>query len=246
MGGNRAARHGDQAEVEHDPPGVLAEDAGERAGRRDRLELLAEQVLARIHPRDRHGDDDQRGDQGEGEEHRHSQVPSGQRFVLLAPPFGQQGVGVEEGHVDADRRAEHAQHQGDVLGVGDLGNPVPADEPLAQLGPVDLGNTAYDDDGEHEDDQRDHRAQEPFVELDAPGAASVAEHGEDVDRQDDGADQKAQSDPAPGEYAGTDGLGPFDGVLLVRLGLLDRLGPLVLADARLDLGAVSALEIRSH
>lgn len=59
-----------------------------------------------------HADDDERGEDDVGDEEGHDEVEPGEAFVVGSPALGEDGVGVEERHVDAYGGADGAEDGG--------------------------------------------------------------------------------------------------------------------------------------
>ncbi len=182
VGGDRAAGHSDQTEVENDASG-RTDEVNEDFGGFERFQTIAQNV-ASVDAADRHADHDEGSDQHERDEHRHSEVPFRERFVVRTPAFRQEGVRIEERHVNADRRTEHTEYEDQVFGIfQDLCGIQPA-EAAGHGDPVDLAEIADDDDAEGKNDEENDQTKEVFVDLNAKSASAVAPDGHDIDEED--------------------------------------------------------------
>ena len=205
MSADGTAGHANQAQVKDCSSRSLPEDSGQSLSRADRFKAGDNHVVARVHAAHGHGDNDQRGNQSEGQEHGHGQVPFGQLAVGLPPTLLQQRVGVQESHVDTHGRAEHSQHlhdgghvQGSVCQI-EIGNAVVSNEAFEDFRPGDVTELRHHDDAEHNHDQGDTSAEEPFVDPHAFRIAAVIKGGDDVDQQDRDAHDDADGQAGAGE-----------------------------------------------
>src|SRR5512139_1542357 len=114
------------------------------------------------------GDGDETRSQDEGQKHGNSQVEVLEAEMLPSPAARQQGVGEEEGHVDADGGAELAEHKGDsFLGTGD----VKPEQPAQQGFEVDP--RLDDDQEESADHEQEHVLKDPLEGPQGPPAAAA-------------------------------------------------------------------------
>ena len=207
MNADRAAAHPDKAQAEND---FAARNPFERFRGGQRRHFIKHDVGAGINARRDHPDHNQRGNDHERQEHRHSQVPTRQRFMFFAPTFGQERIRIEERHIDPDRRAEHPENLQIRLRIDDAGfrvrrNPVIADKALEEFDPVHVPDVQHANEEEEENHERDHRSQKAFVNLNAGRALAVIEDDGDIHRQNQRSGDKTDGVPDPGQRAALSG-----------------------------------------
>ena len=207
MNADRAAAHPDKTQAKDD---VAERNPVERFRGFERFHPVENDVGAGVNARRDHPDHNQRGNDHERQEHRHSQVPTRQRLMFRAPTFRKKRIRVEERHIDPDRRAEHPENLQIRLRLDDAGfrvrrNPVIADKALEEFDPVHVPDVQNANEQEEENDERDHRSQKAFVNLNAGRALAVIENDGNVHRQNQRSGDKADGVSGPGQRAALSG-----------------------------------------